>query len=85
LIGYCKHLPAPSTAPSITLGSETAPPRRVQQGDYTISDKEENSCEEDEFINIDNIEEENILLVVGGSFSTTNRGLKPKRVKAKES
>jgi hypothetical protein len=51
---------------------------------YT-SDEDE-ADEEDEFVNIDDDDkEDSIPSIIGGSFSTTSRGEKPKRVKGKES
>ena len=47
---------------------------------------EDKTNEEDEFVNINQIVEEgDIPSVLGGSFSTTTRGIKPKRVKSVKS
>lgn len=60
--------------------------RRVQHRDIHVSDEEEKRRDEDNFVVIENGEEdEHILSVIGGSFSTTSRGIKPKRTKGKES
>jgi hypothetical protein len=84
-MGFQLPLPAPSTTPSIHLGFEAVSRGRVQQRDALASDEEEEkSCDEDEFIEIDDSGEE-VPSVVRGLFSTSIRGLKPKKVKGKPS
>lgn len=74
------------TAPSIILGSKAAPIQGVRITDTIISNKEENTYNKDDFVNINNIDNnKDIPLVIRGSFLTTTRGQKPKRVKGKES
>jgi hypothetical protein len=89
------HPPSPilNTTPSIALGSETQSKGRTRLRDQLGSDEEEEKTgDEDNFVNIDDLVlsqqsqvEEDIPSVLGGSFSTTRRWLKPKKVKGKES
>jgi hypothetical protein len=80
-----KPPPLPSTAPTILLGSETPLSKGLPTRDELVSDKEEKTCFEDnDFPDIDRLNQTNIL-VVGGSFSSTIRRIKSKRVKSKKS
>jgi hypothetical protein len=75
----------PSTAPTILLGSEAPPSKGLPTRDELASDKEEKTCFEDnDFPDIDRLNQTNIS-IVGGSFSSTVRRIKSKRVKGKES
>jgi hypothetical protein len=55
----------------IILGSKGAPIQCVRRADTIASDEEENIYNEDDFVNIDDTDkDEDIPLVIGGSFST---------------
>lgn len=82
--GYTRPLRAPSTTPSIILGSEASITERRRPGGLFLGlsdDEQENTNSEDEFVEIDP-NESRLPSVIGGSFSTTSRGIKPKRVKS---
>jgi hypothetical protein len=80
-----KPPPPPSTTPTILLGSEAPPSKGLPVRDELVSDEEEKTCsEDDDFPDIDRLNQTNIS-VVGGSFSSTIGRIKSKRVKGKES
>jgi hypothetical protein len=75
----------------IILGSEAPSLHRGRSArDALAYDKEENTCSEDEFVDIDDLDGDNsnskiAILVVGGGFSSTIGRIKSKRAKGKES
>jgi hypothetical protein len=80
-----KPPPLPSTAPTILLGSKAPPSKGLPTRDKLVSDEEEKTCsKDDDFPDINRLNQTNIL-VVGGSFSSTIRRIKSKRVKGKKS
>jgi hypothetical protein len=79
-----KPPPLPSTAPTILLGSEAPPSKGLPTRDELASDKEEKTCSDDDFPDIDRLNQTNIS-VVGGSLSSIVGRIKSKRVKSKES
>ena len=82
--GYTRPLRAPSTTPSIILGSETALTEERPSGSsfQALSDDEqEKTNSENEFQEID-ADDSRPPSIIGGRFSTTSRGIKPQRVKS---
>ena len=84
-MGFKLPLPTPFTTPFVVLDSEAVSRGNIRQRDVLASDEEEEkSCDEDDFVEIDDSGED-VPPVVGGLFSTSIRGLKPKKVKGKSS
>jgi hypothetical protein len=73
-----------SIALLIILSSEAFPSHRRCARDVLASDKKEKTCDKNDFINMDDFDND-ILLVVKGSFSTIIRRIKSKKTKGKES